>query len=72
VRLVAVLLIVGGILALIYGGFTYVKDRDTAEVGPVRFSVEKREHVDIPPIAGAAALAGGIALLLVGTRSRSV
>ncbi len=71
-RVIAVLLIIGGILALIYGGFSYVKHRDTASVGPMKISVEEKQRVNVPPIAGAVAVVGGVVLLLAGSRSRQV
>ncbi len=69
-RVLAILLIVAGLLALIYGGFSYVKHRDTADVGPVHISVQDRQRVDIPPVLGGLALAAGVVLLLTGSRPR--
>ncbi len=34
-RLIAILLIVGGVLALVYGGFGYTKNTQEAKIGPV-------------------------------------
>ena len=67
-RMIGILLIVIGAVGVIWGGVTYVKDRDTTHLGPVDIVVEHKDRVSMPPVAGVAALvAGG---LLVGVSSR--
>jgi hypothetical protein len=66
-----ILLIVLGSLALAYQGFTYTRQEKILDVGPVHATAERHERVSIPPILGGIALAGGIALLVVGVRKRS-
>lgn len=68
-KALAILLLIGGTLALVYGGFTYTKDRDTAELGPVEIAVEDRETVNIPVWAGVGAIVVG-GLILVGAGRR--
>jgi TRAP-type C4-dicarboxylate transport system permease small subunit len=68
VKLLAILLIVGGLLALIYGGFSYTDKEHRATVGPLKFSVQEKEHVAIPTWAGGAAIVAGAGLLLVRSR----
>lgn len=63
-RLVGVLLIVAGVLALIYGGFNYPKSHE-AKLGPVAFDVKTQEHVNVPVWAGGGAVLVGVLLLLV-------
>lgn len=70
-RAVALALILGGVLALAYGGFTYTKGSHDANLGPLSFSVKDRETVYIPVWAGVVALIVGGALLLQGARRRS-
>ncbi len=65
-KLLAILLIVGGILALAYGGFSYTKETHEAKVGPLELSVEEKERVNVPMWAGVAAIVVGAGLLLVG------
>ena len=64
-RLAAVILIVGGILGLAYGGFTYTKDTHKADLGPIELSVEEKETVNIPVWLGAGALIAGALMLIV-------
>jgi len=63
-RLVAIILIVAGALALAYGGFTYTKETHEAKIGPIELSVKDKETVNIPVWAGAGALAIGVLLLV--------
>lgn len=63
-KLSALVLIVAGVLALAYGGFTYTKDTHDADIGPVHMSFAEKEHVDIPIWAGLGALILGGALLM--------
>ena len=65
-RIIGIILIVVGVVALAYGGFTYTKDTHKAELGPFKMTVEEREQVNIPQWLGVAALAGGIVLVLIG------
>jgi hypothetical protein len=62
-KLLGLGLLVMGILALAYGGFSYTKETHDASLGPVKIEVRDRETVNIPIWAGAvAAIAGGILL----------
>lgn len=67
-RMVALILIVAGVLALAYGGFSYTRDTHTAQVGPIGLSVSEKRTVGIPVWAGAGALAAGLVLLVLGGR----
>jgi hypothetical protein len=67
-RLIAIVLIVLGVLALVYGGFTYTKDTTVAKVGPIELTAKKQETVNIPLWAGIGAIAVGAALLVMGKK----
>lgn len=68
-KLIGIILIVAGALALAYGGFTYTEETHEADVGPINIAVEDKERVNIPVWAGLAAVLVGGALLLVGRKS---
>ena len=66
-KLVGAVLLALGILALAYGGFTYTKNTDEVNVGPVHLSVTDKERVNIPLWAGVGvALLGGVLLARKG------
>ncbi len=68
-KLVAVLLIVAGIVALVYGGFTYTKSSHDAKIGPIELSVKDKETVNVPVWAGVCAVVVGGLLLVIPARS---
>jgi hypothetical protein len=61
-------LIVLGVIALIYQGITYTTREKVLDVGPVEVTTERRNTIPLPPLLGALALAGGIVLVVVGSR----
>jgi hypothetical protein len=61
-------LIVFGILALAYGGFTYTQQKKVVDLGPIQASKKETSTVPLPPILGVVAVIGGSALLLTGKR----
>ena len=62
-KLVGVALLVLGILALAYGGFTYTKKTDKVDLGPIHIEVQDKERVNVPLWAGVLlAVAGGVVL----------
>lgn len=67
-KVLAIALIAAGILALVYGGFTYTRSTHQANIGPVNISVQDNRTVDVPIWAGVAAIVIGGGLLLAGAR----
>lgn len=62
-KMLAIVLIVAGGLALAYGGFTYTKETHQAKIGPIELSVKDKETVNIPVWVGVAAMVAGAVLL---------
>jgi len=67
-KIIGILLIVAGALGLIYGSFSYTKDKHDVKLGPLQFSVSEKETVNVPVWAGAGAIAIGVVLLLIGRK----
>ncbi len=65
-KMVGIVLIVGGVLALMYGGFSYTKDTQQLKIGPLELSVKEKQTVNVPMWAGIGAIVVGGALLLLG------
>lgn len=63
VKMLGIVLIVLGGLALVYGGFTYTRNTHEAKVGPIELSIADKETVNVPVGAGAGALIVGALLL---------
>jgi uncharacterized membrane protein YidH (DUF202 family) len=70
-KLIGVLLIAFGIVALVLGGITYTKREKVLDIGPITATAEREKTIPLSPIVGIAAVAGGIACLVVGTRTRA-
>ena len=66
--LLGIVLIVLGVLALAYQGFTYTTREKVVDLGPLKITADKEKSIPLPPIVGALALAGGIVLVFVGAR----
>ena len=69
-KTIAIIIIVLGALALLYGGFSYTKDTTVAKIGPLELSAKKQETVNVPVWAGVGAVVVGGLLLLFGGRAR--
>jgi len=69
-RIVGIVLIVAGALALAYGGFSYTRETHRAKVGPFELSLKEKRQVDVPQWAGLGGIALGIVLLVAGGRGR--
>ncbi len=65
IKIVAIVLVAVGILALAYGKFSYTKDTHGFKVGSFEMSVKEKQTVNIPLWAGVAAIVAGAALLVV-------
>jgi TRAP-type C4-dicarboxylate transport system permease small subunit len=69
-RIAAVVLIVAGILALAYGGFSYNKESVGAKLGPIELKVTEKKTVNVPMWAGVGAIVvGGVLMVLGGRRN---
>lgn len=71
ISIAGIVLIVLGVVALAYQGFTYTTRETVLDIGPVQATAERQRTVPLPPVLGIAAVAGGVALLVVGMRKRT-
>ena len=63
-KILGLVLLVLGVLALAYGGFTYTKETHDAKVGPIEIEVHDKKTVNVPVWAGiVVTVAGGVLLL---------
>jgi hypothetical protein len=66
--LIGIILIVIGVIAFAYHGFTYTTTEKVVDFGPIQVTAEKTKTIPLPPIVGGIALAGGIVLLVMGNK----
>jgi hypothetical protein len=63
-RIIAIALLAAGVLALVYGGFTFKTETHQANIGPLDFSITDKERVSVPVWVGVAFTVVGAGLLL--------
>jgi drug/metabolite transporter (DMT)-like permease len=66
---IGVFLIVAGAVVLAMRGFSYTKDRQEVNLGPVGFTAVQKGFV--PPWVGAAALALGVVLVFASRKRKA-
>lgn len=71
ITLVGIALILLGIVAFAYQGISYTSREKVIDIGPLQASVDTKKTIPLPPILGGLVLAGGIVLVVVGTKRSS-
>ena len=67
-KVVGLVLIAAGAIALVMGSFSYTKESEAVKIGPLELSVKQEETVNLPVWAGVGAIAIGAFLLVMGGR----
>jgi len=67
-KMIGIVLIAAGLLALVYGGFTYTKNSHDVKLGPIELSLKEKESVNVPVWAGVGAIVIGTVLVAFGGR----
>jgi hypothetical protein len=67
-KVLGAILIALGLVGLVWGGFTYTTKEKVVDIGPIHATRDKTNNIPLPPIVGALALVGGIALVAVGRK----
>ena len=69
-KIVGLVLVVVGIVALVWGGVFWTNQKTVLDAGPLHVTTADRDGVRVPPVVGALALIGGIVLLVLPDRRR--
>ena len=69
-KAIGIVLIVLGLAALAYQGFTYTSRETVVDIGPLHATADREKTVPLPPIVGVVGVASGVVLLVVGARKR--
>ena len=64
-KLVGIILIVLGVLALVYQGIQYTSKENILDIGSIKLSADTKKTIPLPPIVGGVALVAGIALIVL-------
>ncbi len=66
---IAGLVLIGlGIAGLVLGQFSYTTEKTVIDVGPITASVDEKHSVDVPEMAGIAAILAGALLMYLGNK----
>ncbi|MBE3135438.1 MAG: hypothetical protein IMZ55_18380 [Acidobacteria bacterium] len=63
-RMIAIVLLAAGVLALVYGGFSYTRQTHNAKVGSLEISLNEKQRVNVPVWGGVVLVVAGAGLLL--------
>jgi uncharacterized membrane protein YidH (DUF202 family) len=69
-KLVGILLIVVGVVALALGGFSYTKREKAIDLGPLEVTTEQKKTIPLSPIVGLVAVGAGVVLVVTGAKTR--
>jgi hypothetical protein len=67
-KIVGIVLVVIGILALAYQGFSYQKPEQVAKIGSLEVTAQKTEFVWVSPVVSVAILLAGVGLIVLPRR----
>jgi hypothetical protein len=70
-KIIGFILIVAGLVALIYGGYSYTTQKKLVDTGALQISRTEHETIPIPPLLGVVAILGGGALVYFGAQKSS-
>jgi len=69
-RIIGIVLIVIGLISLALGGISYTTKEKVVDLGPIQATAERHKTIPLPPLLGGLALAGGVVLLIAGSKKR--
>lgn len=69
-RILGYVLIAIGVISLAIGGISYTKREKVLDIGPIEATAERQKTIPLPPLLGGLALAGGIVLVIAGSKKR--
>jgi hypothetical protein len=67
-KILGAILIALGLIGIVYGGLTYTTKETVVDIGPIHATRDKTHTLPLPPLLGAVALVGGIALLVASRK----
>ena len=67
-RMIGIVVLAAGLLALAYGGFSYTRNTHDAKLGPLEFSFSEKQRVNVPVWAGIVLVVVGGGILISGKK----
>jgi drug/metabolite transporter (DMT)-like permease len=67
-KIAGILLIIVGVAAIIYGGFSYTSQKKEVNIGAIQINKTENHSLPVPPILGIVAVVGGASLFYFGVK----
>jgi len=67
-KILGIILVIVGVVALIYGGVTWTTHKKAVDVGPIQIEKAENHSIPLPPVLGVVAIIGGGALFYFGAK----
>jgi len=67
-KIFGVILIIAGVAALLYGGFSWTTHKKAVDLGPIHVEKAEQHSLPLPPLLGVVAIIGGGALFYSGAK----
>ena len=67
-KTLGIVLIVAGILMMIFRGFSFTREKEVVDIGPIEINKKEKETVGWPLYAGAVATVAGVVILIAGRK----
>jgi uncharacterized membrane protein YidH (DUF202 family) len=69
-KILGIVLIVVGLIALAFGGISWTQNKKVVDIGPIQAERQEHHTIPLPPIFGGIAVAAGVVLLVAGGRTK--
>jgi uncharacterized membrane protein YidH (DUF202 family) len=69
-KLMGIILIILGVLALAYQGIRYTTQEKLIDIGSLQVTTTEKKTIPLPPILGGVAIVAGIALILAERKKK--
>jgi uncharacterized membrane protein YidH (DUF202 family) len=69
-RIIGIVLIVIGLTGVLWGGFSWTREKKVLDIGPLEAHTRERQTLPISPVIGGVLLVSGVLLVIVPDRRR--
>ena len=67
-KTLGIVLIIAGILMLVFRGFSFTREKEIVDLGPLEINKKEKESVGWPVYAGAVAVVAGVVVLVAAKK----
>jgi UDP-N-acetylmuramyl pentapeptide phosphotransferase/UDP-N-acetylglucosamine-1-phosphate transferase len=69
-KLLGIILIILGVLALAYQGIRYTTQEKLVDIGSIQVTTTEKKNIPLPPIVGGVAILAGIVMILAERKKK--